>query len=744
MNDENSANDLARIAALRTELARHDKLYYEQAAPVITDYEYDLLRRELNALLAKHTAEAAPTASETPGDDRSEGFDKVPHRMPMLSIDNVYQPAEFVEFVNRLQKLLPSNELPVFVVEPKIDGLAVSLTYENGVFTRAVTRGNGTVGDDITRNVETIAALPRQLGADAPRQIEIRGEIYMTNAEFLRINAGREAVGLPLYANPRNLAAGTVKLLDPAETATRKLEIVLYGIGHCETGEERSEEETSRSRDSVAETPRSQGGFLTLSDFHAALLRWGLPAVAFFEQATGAEAAWQAIQRLDQLRHGFAYPTDGAVVKLNSLAAQAIAGASSKYPRWAAAYKFAPEQVETRLRAITLQVGRTGAITPVAELEPIALSGSTVARATLHNADEIARKDIREGDLVIVEKAGEIIPQVVRVVLEKRDAASVPFDFAARLSELGLDAIRPEGEVVWRLKTLTPAQQIRRLVHFASKQCLDIENLGPAVTEALVKAGLVSGPADFFALQKEPLLRLEKFADKSADNLLAALETAKRRELWRLVHGLGIPNVGMQTAKDLMRHFRTLDVLGNAAYGDFRRKLLGKKGQELSGEESVVNGVGEVVARSILTWFSDPAHRELVEKLRTAGLNFSASTDALTPVASSVTGKTFVLTGTLPNLGRDAAREKIEAAGGRVSGSVSAKTDYVVAGTEAGSKLDKAQELGVPVLDEAGLLALLAQPESPASEIPTDSANGGATNAKPKTDLPALVQPVLF
>ncbi|MDR2844895.1 MAG: NAD-dependent DNA ligase LigA [Puniceicoccales bacterium] len=698
MNDDEHSTDLRRIVALRAELARHDDLYYRQAAPVISDYEYDLLRRELNTLLAKNpttataTAAAADFALETPGDDRTEAFAKVAHRAPMLSIDNVYHTGEFFDFVTRLQKLLPSGGQPVFVVEPKIDGLAVSLTYENGVFVRAVTRGNGTTGDDITRNVETIAALPRTLGAGAPRLIELRGEIYMTNAEFLRINAGREALGIPLYANPRNLAAGTVKLLDPAETATRKLEIVLYGIGHCDPA----------------------GTFDTLTAFHAALLRWGFPAVSFFERAEGAEAAWQSIQRLDQIRRGFAYPTDGAVVKLDSIPAQAAVGASSKYPRWAAAYKFAPEQVETRLRAITLQVGRTGAITPVAELEPVLLSGSTVSRATLHNADEIARKDIREGDIVVVEKAGEIIPQVVRVVLAKRDAAAVaavPFDFPGRLTELGLDAARLDGEAVWRLKTPSREQQIRHLVHFASKQCLDIENLGPAVTEALVNAGYVSSPSSFFSLEKEQLLRLDKFAEKSADNLLAALESAKRRELWRLIHALGIPNVGMQTAKDLARHFKTLDALGSATYGDFRRKLLGKKGQELSGEASLISGVGEVVARSILTWFSDPAHRELVEQLRAAGLNFSAETAAGSGNGSGgvpgVAGKTFVLTGTLPNLGRDAAREKIEAAGGRVSGSVSAKTDYVVAGAEAGSKLDKARELGVPVLDEAALLALL-------------------------------------
>ncbi|MDR2862868.1 MAG: NAD-dependent DNA ligase LigA [Puniceicoccales bacterium] len=681
--DSQSSVTVARITALRAELARHDVLYYLQANPEITDFQYDQLRRELNTLLGGLPG-AVAAGGETPGDDRAEGFAKVQHRAPMLSLDNVYHPGEFAAFITRLQKLLPPGEPLDFVVEPKIDGLAVSLTYEHGRLTRAVTRGNGAVGDDITRNVGTIASLPSALEGDAPERIEIRGEIYMTNAEFLRINAEREAAGLPLYANPRNLAAGTVKLLNPAETAVRKLEIVLYGFGFCEPAD----------------------AFASLSAFHAALVRWKLPAVEFFKKASGADAARDAIEQLDRLRRDFTYPTDGAVVKLDSLPAQALAGATSKFPHWAIAYKFAPEQAGTRLRAITLQVGRTGAITPVAELEPVELAGTTVSRATLHNADEIARKDIREGDFVVVEKAGEIIPQVVRVVAEKRDAGIAPFDFAARLTELGLDAVRPEGEVVWRLKTPTREQQIRRLAHFASKQCLDIENFGQAVAGALVEAGLANRPCDLYGVSKNQLLGLDKFADKSADNLLSALEASKRRELWRLIHALGIPNVGMQTAKDLARHFKVLDALAAAGYGDFRRRLVGKKGQELKDEESIVNGVGVVVAQSIITWFSDPEHRDLVEKLRTAGLNFSG--EGMGSAAGALAGKTFVLTGTLSALGREEAREKIEAAGGRVSGSVSAKTDYVVAGEEAGSKLTKAVELGVPVLDEAGLLALLA------------------------------------
>ena len=699
-NPERIDDDM-RIATLRAELARHDELYYRQATSLISDYEYDGLRRELDTLLAARNliGDTGATA-QLPGDDRTEGFAKTAHRIAMLSLANAYSEGEFREFAARLQRLLPQGEAQEFVIEPKIDGLAVSLTYEGGGFTRAVTRGNGAIGDDITRNADIITSFPRRLPAPAPEFVELRGEIYMTHAEFVRINATREAAGLPTYANPRNLAAGTVKLLDPTEAATRKLEIIFHGLGGCLPG-------------SI---------FTSLSGFHETLLRWGMPCVGFFKKVVGAQAAWESIRELDRLRHCLPYPTDGAVVKLDSLAAQEKVGANSKYPLWAIAFKFAPEQATTRLRAITLQVGRTGAITPVAELDPVELAGSTVSRATLHNADEIARKDIREEDEIIVEKAGEIIPQVVRPIPEKRGSDSRPFDFASRLAELGLDAVRPEGEAVWRLRTPTREQLLRKLIHFASKQCLDIGNLGPAIIETLASSGLVSSAPDFYRLRQEHLLTLEKFAEKSAGNLLAALEASKRRELWRLIHALGIPNVGMQTAKDLARHFLSLGALQNATYGDFRRKLRGRKGQELSGEESIINGVGETVAKSIITWFSDPAHRELLESLQAAGLNFSHE-DCETIGTKNLTleGKVLVLTGTLPSLGRDAARRRIEAAGGRVSGSVSSRTDYVVVGSEAGSKLEDAQRLGIRILDETALLTLLAQGDE---NVPAMTADG--------------------
>ncbi|MDR0535306.1 MAG: NAD-dependent DNA ligase LigA [Puniceicoccales bacterium] len=718
----------ARVARLRAELARHESLY-RRGEPEITDYAFDTLKRELDALLVENPGSVEAAADGRgggllpflPGDDHADGFAKAAHLEPMLSIANVYSDGEFHSlFVTPLSTLLRTGGVNIggFVVEPKLDGVSASLTYENGVFTRAVTRGRlgGSEGDDITRNIETIATLPRELAPPFPARVELRGEVYMSNAEFLRINAARAAAGQTLYANPRNLAAGTVKLLDPAEAAARRLEIVLYGMGHCDP----------------------PGFFPTLVSLRDALVRWGLPHTDFFERANTPEEALAAVRRLEGIRHGLAYPTDGAVVKLDSLSSQAAAGATAHHYRWAIAYKFAPEQARTRLRAITLETGRTGVITPVAELDPVELSGSTISRATLHNADELARKDIREGDTVIVEKAGEIIPQIVRVDLEKRPSGSVPFDFAARLAELRLDAVREPGSPFWRLKTLTEEQRCRQLQHFVSKQCLDIENLGPASIAALVQNGLVRTPGDFFTLRRESLLGIGRFAEKSADKLLAAIGAARARPLWRLLHALGIPNVGMQTAKDLARHFRTLDAIAAASYGDYRRRVrrkdwerqeaAGMAGEELftKQEESVIEGVGVVVANSLLSWFSYPPNRELVESLRKAGLNLGAD-DAVggggqtgqsvpqdpegapLPPSLFLDGKIFVLTGTLPTLSRDAAREKIEAAGGRVSGSVSAKTHYVVAGEEAGGKLEKARSLGIPVLDEASFLDLFSE-----------------------------------
>jgi DNA ligase (NAD+) len=666
-----------QILRLRAAIQRHEELYRKKHTPEISDFDFDKLVDQLADLERKHPELAGPDLGI--GDDKSEGFQQADHKAPMLSLDNTYDEADFRAFGDRLYKALGGSGLE-FIVEPKVDGVAVSLTFEKGQFVRAVTRGNGARGDDVTANVSLIREIPRTLKG-APDLLEVRGEIYMALAEFQRLNQLREAEGEPLYANPRNLAAGTVKLLDAEEASKRRLSIVCYGLGACEPAT----------------------AFASLKDFKNRLKAWGFPIRDDIDVQQGVDAAWKAIQQLDVLRRDLPFPTDGAVVKVNRLEDQRRAGTTSKFPHWAVAFKFPPDQAETILRKISMQVGRTGAITPVAELDPVLLAGSTVARATLHNADEIARKDIREGDTVRIQKAGEIIPQVLGVVLEKRPADAVPFDFEARLKELGLDATRDGEEAAYKLRAPSCEMKIRRLVHFASKQCLDIDGLGDAVAEQLVDLTLVNVPVDALSITPPQWRMLEGFKDKSVDNMMAGLEQAKQRELWRAIHALGIPNVGMQTAKDLARHFKSMDALEAAQPGDLLVTKVGKKGGV--SYESVISGVGIEVSESILSFFSDPNHRDWVKAMRAAGLNLVEA--AAAGSVEGVAGKTFVLTGTLPTLGRDEARDLIEKAGGKVSGSVSKKTDFVVAGEEAGSKLTKAQELGVAILDEAGLRALL-------------------------------------
>ncbi len=669
-----------RIAQLRAEVTRHDELYHRRAQPEISDFDYDRLKREL-ADLETQFPQFATTASPTTqvGDDRAEGFQTYRHRQPMQSLDNTYSEAELREFHARLVKLLEREEL-AYVVEPKIDGLAVSVTYEKGRLVRAVTRGNGVEGDDITANALTIRTLPRQLRAAAgtpiPDVIEVRGEIYLTLAEFQRINTEREEAGEALYANPRNLAAGTIKQLDAAEVARRKLEIVLYGLGFCEP---------------ASALPATQAGF------HERVQAWGLPTVEKFWPVRGVDEVWKAVQELDRLRDSFAYATDGAVVKVDSLQFQREAGSTSKAPRWAMAYKFAAQRAETRLNAITIQVGRTGVLTPVAELEPVQLAGTTVSRATLHNRDEIARKDIRVGDWVQVEKAGEIIPAVIAVNLERRTPVCVPYAFPEQCPVCGTKVVQLEGEVALRCPNLAcPVQVRRRVQHFASKACLDIDGLGVAMVDVLVEKGWVKNLADIYRLRRDDLLTLGKSVEKSTDNLLAAIEASKRAELWRVIHGLGITHVGVAAAKDLAKHFGSVEALASARLEDFIREK----------KQSVIDGIGETMARAILGHFQNPANRALIDELHALGLAPQAPVKSA-PVSAVLAGKTFVLTGTLPTMTRDEAAAKIEAAGGKVSGSVSKKTNYVLAGAEAGSKLDKAKELGVPVIDEAELLRML-------------------------------------
>ncbi len=677
----NLAEASERVARLRAEIERHDARYYREAMPEITDAEYDRLKRELASLEARFP-ELASTASPTEqvGDDRTEGFVTYRHRERMMSLDNTYSEEELREFHARLVKLLGREALR-YVVEPKVDGLAVSLTYERGRLVRAVTRGNGIEGDDITANVRTIRSLPETLAVlpdrAMPEVIEIRGEIYMTLAEFERINRQREEAGEPLYANPRNLAAGTIKQLDPREVAARKLEIVLYGIGYAEPAQV---------------LPVTQAGY------HELVKAWGLPTVEKFWTADGIDAVWAAVLELDRMRDRFAYATDGAVVKLDAIPWQREAGATSKSPRWAMAYKFAAEQAETELLAITIQVGRTGVLTPVAELAPVQLAGTTVSRATLHNRDEIARKDIRVGDFVRVEKAGEIIPAVVSVNTARRRPQCTPYAFPETCPVCGTGVVQLEGEVALRCPNYEcPVQVQRRVQHFASKACVDIDGLGTAMVEALVNKGWVRSIPDLYRLRRDQLLTLGKNVEKSTGNLLAAIETSKHAELWRFVHGLGIPHVGAAAAKDLAKVFGSLEALAEAKFDDF----IGEK------KTSRIEGIGETMALAIIDHFNDPRNRTLIAELASLGVA-PAAPAAGGPKGTALAGKTFVLTGTLPTLTREAAAAMIEAEGGKVSGSVSKKTHYVLAGEEAGSKLEKAKSLGVPVIDEAEFRRMLA------------------------------------
>lgn len=668
-----------RVETLRREISRHERLYRVENRPEISDAAFDRMVRELADLEAKYPLfSRADSPTRQVGDDRLEDFPTVRHLERMQSLDNTYNEEELFAFDARLRRLLGA-ETVAYLVEPKIDGLAISLVYEGGRFIRAVTRGNGEEGDEVTANVRTIREVPDQLsGTEHPERMEVRGEIFMTRAEFARINEEREAAGKSLYMNPRNLAAGTLKQLDTAVVRERRLEIVLYGVGLVEGREFRYQHE-----------------------LREAFAAWGLPTVERSYAVNGIEAAWEAVQALDKERESFRYPTDGAVLKLDDRSGQRKAGSTSKAPRWAISYKFEAEQAETVLRQIQLQVGRTGVLTPVAELEPVAIAGTKVARATLHNEDEIRRKDVREGDTVVVEKAGEIIPAVVRVVHEKRPEGAKPFDFEGRLRELGLDAERDPEAAAWRLRGAERPEQVRRkLEHFAGRQAMDIDGLGTEIIKQLVDRGLVKDAADLYRLRKEELLELEKFGEKSSENLLEALEASKEADLWRVVHGLGIPLIGAEAAKALVRAFGSMEGLESATEADLE----------------AIEGIGPKMARSVVDYFGCGANRELVRRLRDeAGLRLETSLGETTygegKEALPLAGKTVVLTGSLASWTREAAKEKIEEAGGKVTGSVSGKTDYVVAGEEAGSKLRKAEKLGVAVLDEAGLRKLLGMGE---------------------------------
>jgi DNA ligase (NAD+) len=656
-----------RVTQLRQEIDEHNRRYYAEAAPTISDREYDALYRELSDLEKRFPKLAAPNSpTQRVGGTPLKAFGQITHGVPMLSLDNTYSEGEVTEFYHRIERLLPNKKIPV-VIEPKVDGVAVSLLYEKGELRYAATRGDGTVGDDITQNIKTIRAVPKQLKGDVPDILEVRGEAYLDKGGFAKLNAERREAGLPEFANPRNAAAGSLKQLDPAIAAKRPLGVVFYGTGLIE------------------------GAKLDKhSELFSLLKKLGLPGSERWWVADSVEEILKAIHELDRIRHDFAYQTDGAVVKVDAFSQREVLGFTAKSPRWAIAFKYEAERVETRLLDILVQVGRTGTLTPVAALEPVVVSGSTVSRATLHNEEEIERKDIRIGDTVLIEKAGEVIPAVVSVRTDLRTGREKKFRMPKHCPECGSAVVKDEGQVAVRcVNSQCPAQVRRRIEHFASRGAMDIEGLGEAVINQLAQQKLLGDVGDIYALEGPTLLELERMGEKSVANLLEAIQQSKSRPLWRLLFGLGILHAGVSASRALADHFPNLDAIKESSVDELQ----------------MIPDVGEVVGKSIHDFFREPHNLAVIEKLRKAGLRFEAEPKA-PGAAPGFKNTTWVITGTLSE-GREEIAELIRARGGKVSGSVSKKTSYVLAGEEAGSKLEKAKKLGVRVLNEGKFRELL-------------------------------------
>jgi DNA ligase (NAD+) len=729
----------ARHEELAAEIRRHDYLYYVQARPVITDQEYDRLYRELADLERDFPELRTPDSpTQRVGGAPLKEFQSVRHLSPMLSLDNTYSQEEVRDFIARVRRLLPGTKLE-WTVEPKVDGLAVNLRYEDGRLAVGATRGDGTTGDDITANLKTIRSIPLQFfrkGAthvEPPRVLEVRGEVYLPRAGFKKLNEQRLAAGEEPFVNPRNAAAGTLKQLDPRRVAQRPLEAVFYGAGHQEGG-----------------NPPGT---------HYEWLRWlgelGFRTPAKIWLCDGEAGLLAAITELDRLRKDIEYETDGAVIKLNDLALRERAGYTAKAPRWAIAYKYAAEQARTRLNAITVQVGRTGVLTPVAELEPVFLAGSTISRATLHNEDEIKRKDIRIGDTVLVEKAGEVIPAVVGVVESLRPPAARPFDFLEHIHGkcpvCGGQVARDPEYVAWRCENLQcSAQATRRVEFFTARGALDIVSVGGIVADKLVERGLVREPLDLFALKVQPLAALNLgteeaprvFGRKNAEKAIQAIARAKTAPLSRWLFGLAIPEVGKTTAAQLAAFHDTIEEVAHSPvlrdvvfyhekseqartlrrespprYEQLKLEIeqaaerltaagFAKKSRSKNDKEpGIITEIGPVAARSALEFFASGAGAVILPRLEALGIH-PRSEKTAKKEGLPLAGKTFVLTGTLPSMAREEATARIEALGGKVTGSVSKNTDYVLAGAEAGSKLDKARELGVAVINEAEFLKM--------------------------------------
>ena len=705
-----------RIEALRNEIEEHNWRYYEKAAPTISDREYDRLYKELVDLETQLPELVTPDSpTQHVGGKPLQAFAQIQHRVPMLSLDNTYSEEEVVNFYKRITRLLPEEKIPV-VIEPKVDGVAVSVMYENGKLKYAATRGDGSVGDEITQNIRTIKSVPHQLPGAAPKVFEVRGEAYLDKAGFEKLNKEREAAGLPLFANPRNAAAGSLKHLDPNIAAKRPLGMIFYGTGAIEGTE---------------------------VDRHSKIFplfkKLGLPTHEHWSLADSVDQILKAIHDLDEIRRGFPYETDGAVIKVDALAQRERLGFTAKSPRWAIAYKYAAERVETKLLDIKVQVGRTGILTPVAVLEPVLVSGSTVSRATLHNEDEIKRKDIRIGDTVMIEKAGEVIPAVVEVVQSKRPRNAKPFGFFEHIHGkcpvCGGEIRRDPQFVAWRCENiLCPAQTTRRVEFFGARGALDIESVGGIVADKLVERGLVHEPLDLFELNIEQLAKLNLgtdeaprvFGEKNASKAIQAIERAKTAPLSRWLYALAIPDVGKTTATDLARFHETInDVASSPLLRDVVSYHGGKSDKPRDGgtkeiadrliksgfaepskskmdkQRGIVTQVGPVVAQSVLDFFASSAGKKILQRMKQLGIEpKSEKVSAKQMAGLPLAGKTFVLTGTLPSMTREEASVKIEAVGGHVSSSVSKKTDYVLAGEEAGSKLEKAKKLSVKIIGE--------------------------------------------
>lgn len=659
----------AKIAALREQLEYHSRKYYVEDSPEISDHEYDALYHELVRLEAENPHFVDPTSpTQRVGGQSSDAFTKVEHTVKMESLNDVFEISELMDFDKRVGELLGG---PVaYIVEKKIDGLSVSLEFQNGIFTRGSTRGDGLVGEDVTQNLKTIKSIPLKLSLKTPiPYLEVRGEVFMSKKDFLELNDKQEAMDQKLFANPRNAAAGSLRQLEPSVTAQRKLDIYVFNIQQIEGA-----------------------AFGTHSESLEYLKQLGFKISPDYKVCANIDEVITEINNIGESRGSFAFETDGAVVKVDNLEQRAAMGSTSKAPRWAVAYKYPPEIKKTKLKEIVIQVGRTGALTPNAVLEPVRLAGTTVAKATLHNEDFIRERDIREGDSVWVRKAGEIIPEVIEVDFKDRPPDTVPYTMPKQCPVCGAPAVREEDEAVTRCTGIEcPAQLFRSIVHFASRDAMNIEGLGPALIDTLLDHGLIKGIADLYGLyeKKEALLGLERMGEKSVNNLLSSIERSKSNDLSKLIFGMGIRHIGLRGAQLAAEHFKSMDRLMDATYEEIQS----------------IHEFGEKMAQSMNAFFSQEQTKHTLKLLMEAGVNMTAH-ESRRSNTGVFTGKTFVLTGTLPTLSRSDATEIIERLGGKVTGSVSKKTDYVLAGEDAGSKLTKAQELSITVLDEEQFKAM--------------------------------------